>query len=109
VRENKSEFKTADNYIKPDIICGTESWLRGIKPGKPHDTNAIKNSEIFPEHYIVYRNDRTSRGGGVFVAVQSNITSVECTENITDCELETVKISLKGKKDVYIILLHGET
>ena len=50
----------------------------------------------------MYRNDRTSRGEGVFVAVQSNITSVECTENTTDCELETIDISLKGKKDLLI-------
>jgi len=61
---------------------GTESWLRWIIPGKPHGTNAIKNSEIFPEHYNVYRNDRTSRGGGLFVAVQRNMTFVECTGNI---------------------------
>ena len=29
-RENKSEFTAALDYIKPDIICGSESWLRGI-------------------------------------------------------------------------------
>ena len=27
IRENNSEFKAAVDYIKPDIICGTESWL----------------------------------------------------------------------------------
>ena len=31
VKENNAEFKTALEYIKPDIICGTESWLRGKK------------------------------------------------------------------------------
>ena len=29
VKENKSEFKVAVDYIKPDIICGTELWLKG--------------------------------------------------------------------------------
>ena len=102
LKENNAEFKASINYIKPDIICGTESWLRGIKPGKNPTHDAIKNSEIFPENYNIYRNDRSSRGGGVFIAVQSNITSVECTDSITNCEIETVKISLKGRRDLYI-------
>ena len=34
VKENNSEFKAALEYIKPDIICGTESWLRGKKNRK---------------------------------------------------------------------------
>ena len=44
VKENNSEFKAALEYIKPDIICGTESWLRGKKPGKQYNKNAILNS-----------------------------------------------------------------
>lgn len=90
------------HYIKPDIICGTESWLKGKKPGKVFEPNAIMNSEIFPEDFNIYRNDRSSRGGGVFVAVRSNLTSVECIDFITDCELEMVKISLKNKKELYV-------
>ena len=88
VKENNAEFKAALEYIKPDIICGTESWLRGKKPGKPYNKTAIQNSEIFPENYTVFRNDRSSRGGGVFVAVQSNITAVECVDFVTDCEID---------------------
>lgn len=88
VKENNTEFKLALNYIKPDIICGTESWLKGIKPGKQPSASAIKNSEIFPSNYTVYRNDRGSRGGGVYVAVQNNLTSVECVDFITGCKVE---------------------
>ena len=58
VKENNSEFKMAINYIKPDIICGTESWLKGIHPGKPTSPNAINNAEIFPSNYQAFRNDR---------------------------------------------------
>ena len=65
VKENCSEFKAAVSYIKPDIICGTESWLKGIRPGKTPSGDHIKNSEIFPENYTVFRNDRGTRGGGV--------------------------------------------
>ncbi|WAR10776.1 hypothetical protein MAR_035852 [Mya arenaria] len=61
IRDKTAEFKVANSYIKPDIICGTESWLHGIKPGKT-SPDAIKSSEIFPEEYTIYRNDRGSRG-----------------------------------------------
>ena len=33
-KENNSEFKAALEFIKPDIICSTESWLRGKKTRK---------------------------------------------------------------------------
>ena len=102
MKENNAEFKAALEYIKPDIICDTESWLRGKKPGKPYSISAIQNSEIFPDNYTVFRNDRSSWGGGVFVAVQSNITAVECVDFVTDCEIDFAKVTLKGKKELYI-------
>ena len=34
IREHKSEFIAALDYVKPDLIYRTESWLRGIQPGK---------------------------------------------------------------------------
>ncbi|KAH3871246.1 hypothetical protein DPMN_034440 [Dreissena polymorpha] len=37
LRTNRSEFIAALDYIKPDLICGTESWLRGVKPGADPD------------------------------------------------------------------------
>ena len=46
------------------------SDLKGVKPGKSPTNDAIKNSEIFPETYNVFRNDRGILGGGVFNAVQ---------------------------------------
>ncbi|CAG2200637.1 unnamed protein product [Mytilus edulis] len=30
INTNKSEFRAAVEYVKPDLICGTESWLKGI-------------------------------------------------------------------------------
>ena len=60
-----------------------------------------KTLKIFRTN-TVFRNDRSSRVGGVIVAVQSNITAVECVDFVTDCEIDLVKISLSGKKDVYI-------
>jgi hypothetical protein len=31
MNDKTSEFAATVNYIKPDI-CGTESWLKGVKP-----------------------------------------------------------------------------
>lgn len=50
IRDKKSELAALVNYAKPDIIIGTESWLRGIKPGKPPTESAIKSAEIFLEN-----------------------------------------------------------
>jgi len=87
------------NYIKPDVICGTESWLHGVKPGKNPTLNAIKSSEIFPENYVIYRNDRETKGGGFFIAIHTDLSSTECVEFITDCELSVAKICVKSLKN----------
>ena len=87
---------------KPDIIIGTESWLKGIKPGKPPAESTIKSTEIFPENFKVYRNDRGTLGVGVFIAVHSELVSIEQPEAVTECKIEWVKIKLKNSKDLYI-------
>ena len=98
----KAEFKASLEYIKPDIVCGTESWLNGHCPGKEPKPNAIQNNEIFPDNYRIFRNDRGTLGGGVFIAVNKSITSYEMTDYITECEIEVAKIKLKSQKDLYI-------
>jgi hypothetical protein len=39
-------------YLKPDIICATESWLKGVKPGVNPTIDAIKSCEIFPPNHV---------------------------------------------------------
>ena len=34
--------------MKPDIICGTESWIKGIKPGKEPVKTVLKTVKSFP-------------------------------------------------------------
>ena len=65
IRKHKSEFIAALDYVKPDLICGIESWLRETQPGKEPSKSAIKTCRIFPEDYTINRNDRMSRGEGV--------------------------------------------
>ena len=79
-------------------MCGTESWLKGIKPGENPRRDAIKSNGFFPQNYNVYRNDRGTLGGGVFVLVEKSLTSVKQTQFITDGELEWVNIKLLKNK-----------
>jgi hypothetical protein len=68
--------------IKPDIICGTETWI----------DNSIKDSQIFPPGYNIYRNDRNLNGGGVLLAVRGNLISSPVPELQTDCEIIWCKL-----------------
>ena len=88
MKKKTAELQALLEYTKPDIVCGTESWLYGVKPGITHSKDAIRSSEIFPSEYIAYRNDRLSNGGGVFILVHKNLVSVEQPDLVTDCELE---------------------
>jgi hypothetical protein len=102
IKDKTSEFTAAVHYIKLDIISGTESWLKGEKPGKNPTKDVFKFGEIFPNNYTAYRNDRGTLGGGVFVLVHNDIIAVENPELVTNCELEWVKIQLKDRKELLI-------
>ena len=91
VKDKTKEFMAACDYLKPDIVGGTDSWLKGIKPKQNPRHDAIKSSEVFPPNYNVYRNDRGTLGGGVFILVDKAIISEEQPEYITNCEMEWVK------------------
>lgn len=55
---NKSlEFWNLIDTYNPDVIIGTESWLR----------EEISNVEVFRDEYTTCRRDTNTRGGGVFV------------------------------------------
>ena len=102
LKSKTQEFATVLQYTKPDIICGTESWLGGVKPGKSPDADHIKSSEIFPDYLNIYRNDRNLQGGGVFILVHKTIISEEKPDLVTDCETEWVKIKTTNQRDLYI-------
>ena len=95
------EFQAALQYIKPDIVFGTESWLRGYKPGKTPSSDAIRSSEVFPPNYNIFRNDRNIFGGGVFIMVHDSLIVEEQPEFVTNCEIAWVRIKLQGRKDLY--------
>ena len=51
----------------PDIIVGCESHL----------DNSYTSSEIFPAGFNIYRKDRTAGGGGVFLAINDTLATME--------------------------------
>ena len=95
IRGKVSEFKNLLQYTKPDVVCGTESWLH----------SGVKSSEIFPcDDYEVFRKDRDSEngGGGVFTLVRNNLIALEMKELDSNCEILWVKIKLKKAKELLI-------
>ena len=62
----------------------------------------IKSSEVFPTNLYIHRNDRGSRGGGVFTGVRKGLVGIEQPEFVTECEIEWTNDSLKKNKDLYL-------
>lgn len=87
-----SEFKAAVDYIKPDVICGTESWLK----------KDVKSNEVFPSHFRAYRNDRGTLGGGVFILAHEDLISMEQPDLVTDCELSWTSIKTRRRTDLFV-------
>ena len=67
------ELQSHVALMNPDIIAITETWLH----------EGIADNEILPSSYNVLRNDRGSRGGGVLLAVKSNIS---CSRRLDSTE-----------------------
>ena len=55
-------FTLSSNY---SVLVITESWC----------SSNIFDNEIIPPNFVIFRNDRDSRGGGVFIAVHNSIPS----------------------------------
>ena len=54
------EFWNLVDTYNPDVIIGTESWLKG----------EIENAEVFRTDYTTFRRDRSVRGGGFSYALK---------------------------------------
>ncbi|KAH3730332.1 hypothetical protein DPMN_056315 [Dreissena polymorpha] len=83
-----SELQAALQYIKPDIVFGTESLLKGIKPGKPPSSDAIQSSEVLPSHYKSFRNDRDTLGVGILLIVHEDLIAEDKAEFVKNWEVE---------------------
>ena len=88
------ELENLIDTVKPDIVIGTESWL------KPE----IQSSEIFPPDFSIYRNDRKTgeMGGGVFIAVHNNLVSYPIEAATKNCEEVWAGINISGSKTIHV-------
>lgn len=84
-----------------DLILLSETWA----------TDSLKNSELCPNEYVVFRSDRVSgRGGGVLAAVRRSITcSVIYTSDgellMSKVDLICLKLCLNNYS-IYVIVLY---
>ena len=74
-----------------DIIGLTETWL----------SDCIFDNEILPCNYTLFRKDRPSRGGGVLIAVNNNI-SCQRLNLPDDLEIICIKLNLKDQITVCV-------
>ncbi|PNF14499.1 hypothetical protein B7P43_G16033 [Cryptotermes secundus] len=84
LRRRDVTWRNLIDTFKPDIIIGTESWLR----------EEISNAEVFRDEYTTFRRDRNSRGGGVFICVKNYIAWVELW---VDEDFEMIAVEVKGR------------
>ena len=85
----QAQLEVLVQCTRPDIIFGTESWL----------TSEHTDAEMFPSGYTIYCRDRTNKkGGGVFIAVLSELSSSLEPNLATDCEILWARIKEKGRR-----------
>ena len=65
IKTKQGQLYNLLDSTKPDIIFWTETWL----------DPSIKDSQILPPGYKIFRNDRNLNGGGVLIAVRDNLIS----------------------------------
>ena len=94
INNKKAEVLLMIERDNPDIIVGTETWLRP----------EIKNSEIFPASFNVYRKDRADGYGGVLVAVKTNYVTELITSPRTNSDTETVFVKVTLASDSKLII-----
>lgn len=94
VVNKKASLAQMMDRTKPDIVIGTESWLK----------TKHNNAEIFPDNFTIFRQDRkgAQKGGGVFIAISNSYTATEMPELGTDCELVWCRLQARGQKDLFI-------
>ena len=88
----RARFLALIEKCNPDIVCGCESHL----------DQSYHTPEVFPDHYNVFRKDRTVGGGGVFVCVKKNLVASEEPILEVEAELLWIKLSLSNQPAIHI-------
>ena len=88
----QGDFLSLIDAHNPTIILGCESKL----------SSDIATYECFPKEYEVYRKDRNSNGGGVFIAIDKKLTSKHETSLNRDCETVWASIQLANTQKLFV-------
>lgn len=76
IKGKQDQVRNLIDSTNPDIFFGTETWI---------DSN-IKDGQIFPSGYNIFRKDKkNSGGGGVLIAVKDIFIVTSVPELQTDC------------------------
>ncbi|CAC5374842.1 unnamed protein product [Mytilus coruscus] len=92
IKTKQPQLENLIDSTKPDIIFGIETWIN----------HSIKDSQIFPKGYNIFRNDRNLSGGGVLIAVKNIYITTSVPELQTDCEIVWCKLELVGYRAIYL-------
>uniref|UniRef100_A0A674BCQ0 Reverse transcriptase domain-containing protein n=1 Tax=Salmo trutta TaxID=8032 RepID=A0A674BCQ0_SALTR len=87
-------FTALAHSANPDVLAVSESWLR----------KSTKNCEIFIPNYNVFRQDRTTKGGGVAIYCRDSLQcSVLLSRSVPkQFELLLLKIHLSKNKSLTV-------
>ena len=98
LRNKIPHFQALIEIEKPDIVVGTETWLN----------HTILTSELMPPTYQVFRRDRQTctTGGGVLLAINSNLVAREELHLETNGEMIWACVSIKSYPTLYIGVFH---
>ncbi|VDI49506.1 Hypothetical predicted protein [Mytilus galloprovincialis] len=77
IKSKQELIKNLVESIKPDIVLGTETWI----------DSSVKDNQIFPPNYNIYRNHRNMKGGGVLIAINHDHLNTPVPELHTNCEI----------------------
>jgi hypothetical protein len=64
----------------------------------------LQTQKSFPKTFILFivKTEQVEKGGGVFLAISTDILSSEQPELDTDCEIIWAKVYIIGVKSIYI-------
>ena len=90
--KKQAELLSLIDYHAPNIILGCESKL----------SKDIPTYECFPSDFEVFRKDRNANGGGVFIAIDKNLTAKHEPTLDKDCEAVWATIQLANTQKLCI-------
>lgn len=92
IKNKVDEFATLTSTAKPHIIIGTESWLH----------SSVRDADGFPHGFVVYRSDRNTQGGGVFLLVDASLQSTSLTVSLSCAESVWCNVHLNSGRVITI-------